>query len=178
MSPTSGTGSARFRGVEGRAGAWVLGGLAVVLAVLLVGIGLAVGGRSSGDDDLTARQHEVAAAARAEATAFLTVDHEDMEPLVDAVLAGATGDFAEQYASQRDTLVEEAVRTEATSRPEVVSLGVGDQDDDSATVLVAANSRVTNAGTSVEGQTRYYRLRLTLVREDDRWLTSDLEFVR
>jgi Mce-associated membrane protein len=37
---------------------------------------------------------------------------------------------------------------------------------------------VTNTGTGTDGQVRYYRLRLRLVREDDRWLTSDLQFVR
>ena len=94
------------------------------------------------------------------------------------MLAGATGGFAEQYESQRDTLTSEAVRTEATSTGEVVALGVGDLDDESADVLVAANSTVTNTGTGGEGQVRYYRLRLDLVREGDRWLTSDVEFVR
>ena len=161
-----------------RAGRWVAGGLAVVLLALLVATGLVVAGRDEDDEGLTTAQHDVAAAARTEALAFLTVDHRDMDPLVDAVLEGATGDFAEQYAAQRETLTSEAVRTEATSTPEVVALGVGDQDDDSATVLVAANSTVTNAGTGSEGQVRYYRLRLRLVREGGRWLTSDLRFVR
>jgi Mce-associated membrane protein len=161
-----------------RAGRWVAGGLVVVLLALLVAVGLVLTGQDETDAGLTAAQQEVAAAARTEALAFLTVDHRDMDPLIDAVLDGATGDFAEQYASQRETLTSEAVRTEATSSPEVVALGVGDQDDDSATVLVAANSTVTNAGTPDEGQVRYYRLRLQLVREDGRWLTDDLRFVR
>lgn len=154
------------------------GGLVLVLLALLVATALAVVGREEVDDELTAAQHDVAGAARAEALAFLTVDHRDMDPLIDAVLDGATGDFAEQYASQRETLTREAVRTGATSTPEVVALGVGDQDDDSATVLVAANSTVANNATGVEGQVRYYRLRLELVREDGRWLTDDLRFVR
>ncbi len=47
MSPTNAVGSARFRGVEGRAGSWVLGALVVVLAVLLVAVGLVLGSRSS-----------------------------------------------------------------------------------------------------------------------------------
>ncbi|GAB3023614.1 hypothetical protein GCM10011376_34950 [Nocardioides flavus (ex Wang et al. 2016)] len=161
-----------------RARSWLAGALVVVLVGLLVAIGLVVTSRDTVDADLTAAQRDVAAAARAEALAFLTVDHEDMDPLVDAVLAGATGDFAEQYEAQRETLVREAVRTEATSVPEVVALGVGDQDADSATVLVAANSTVTNRGTGAEGQVRYYRLRLDLVREDGRWLTDNLQFVR
>jgi Mce-associated membrane protein len=156
----------------------VAGGLVLVLLALLVATALVVTGGDEADEQLTAAQQDVAGAARAEALAFLTVDHRDMDRLIDAVLDGATGDFAEQYASQRETLTREAVRTEATSSPEVVSLGVGDQDGDSATVLVAANSTVTNTGTTDEGQVRYYRLRLELVREDGRWLTDDLRFVR
>ena len=153
-------------------------GLAVALVALLVAIGLVVTSQDAVDDDLTTAQREVAEAARVEALAFLTVDHTDMDPLIDAVLAGATGDFAEQYESQRDTLTSEAIRTEATSTGEVVALGVGDLDDDSATVLVAANSTVTNTSTGSKGQVRYYRLRLDLVREGERWLTSNVEFVR
>lgn len=159
-------------------GRWLVGGLAVVLVALLVALALVVTSRDGGDEELSAAQREVARAARTEAVAFLTVDHEDMDPLVDAVLAGATGDFAEQYAAQRDMLVSEAVRTEATSTGEVVALGVGDLDEDSATVLVAANSTVTNTRTGPDGQVRYYRLRLDLVREDGRWLTSGVRFVR
>lgn len=161
-----------------RGGRWVIGGLAVVLAGLLVAIGVVATSRDGVDDDLTAAQQEVAEAARTEALAFLTVDHTDMEPLIDAVLAGATGDFAEQYDSQRDRLTSEAIRTEATSTGEVVALGVGELDDDSATVLIAANSTVTNTSTGSAGEVRYYRLRLGLVREGDRWLTSNVQFVR
>lgn len=150
----------------------------LALVALLVAIAVVVISRDSTDDDLGAAQREVAFAARAEALAFLTVDHEDMEPLIDAVLAGATGDFAEQYAAQRDKLTSEAIRTKATSTGEVVALGVGSLDDDSATVLVAANSTVTNTGTGGDGQVRYYRLRLDLVRTGERWLTTDVEFVR
>ncbi len=153
-------------------------GLAAALLALLVAIGVELVARDGVDAELTSAQQQVARAARAEALAFLTVDHADMDPLIDAVLAGATGEFAEEYASQRRRLVREAVRTEATSTAEVVALGVGDLDADSASVLVAANSTVTNNRTDGEGEVRYYRLRLDLVREDDRWLTSRMEFVR
>lgn len=162
----------------GRGGGWLVGALALALVGLLVAIGVVVTGRGSTDDELTDAQHEVARAARTEALAFLTVDHTDMEPLVEAVLAGATGDFEKQYASQRKELTREAIRTRATSTAEVVALGVGDLDDDSAVVLLAANSTIANTKTGSDGQVRYYRLRLDLVREGGRWLTSDLRFVR
>ena len=155
-----------------------MGALALALVGLLVAIGLVVRSQGSTDDALTDAQQEVARAARTEALAFLTVDHTDMEPLIEAVLAGATGDFKQEYESQRDKLTREAVRTEATSTAEVVALGVGDLDADSAVVLLAANSTVANKQTGSEGQVRYYRLRLDLVREGDRWLTSNVRFVR
>lgn len=151
--------------------------LAVVLVALVVGCVLVARSSTPPDDDLTGAQHEVAAAARAEVLAFFRVDHRDMDPLADAVLAGATGDFAEQYAAQRDRLVRQAVRTRATSTGEVVSLGVSEVDDDSAVVVVAANSTVTNTR-SDKPQVRFYRIRLELVREGGLWLTSDVEFVR
>ncbi|MCF6379398.1 hypothetical protein L2K70_17440 [Nocardioides KLBMP 9356] len=162
----------------GRSGRWLVGALALALVGLLVAIGLVVTGRGSTDEDLTEAQRDVARAARTEALAFLTVDHTNMEPLIEAVLSGATGDFKQQYESQRDELASEAVRTKATSTAEVVSLGVGELDDDSAVVLLAANSTVANKKTGNEGQVRFFRLRLDLVREGDRWLTSDVRFVR
>lgn len=161
----------------GRGTIWLNGALAVALAALLVAIGLLVTSRDSADEELTAAQHEVAAAARAEALAFLTVDHRTMDVVVQRVLDGATGDFREQYESQSRRLVREATRTQATSAGEVVALGVSDLDDDSATVLVAANSTVSNTSTQ-EPQVRYYRLELDLVREGERWLARRLRFVR
>ena len=153
-------------------------GLGVLLVALVAAIVVLVRSAPAVDEELTADQREVAAAARTEALAFLTVDHRDIDPLVDAVLAGATGEFKEQYADQRARLVREAKRTGAISTGEIVALGVGDMDADSATVLVAANSDVSNRRTGDEPQTRYYRLRLDLVRVGDRWLTSNVQFVR
>lgn len=153
-------------------------GLGVLLVALVAAIVVLVRSAPAVDEEFTADQREVAAAARTEALAFLTVDHRNMDPLVDAVLDGATGEFEEQYADQRARLVKEAKRTGAISTGEIVALGVGDMDADSATVLVAANSDVSNRRTGDEPQTRYYRLRLDLVRMGDRWLTSNVQFVR
>ena len=161
----------------GRGTIWLIGALSVVLAGLLTGVVLLAGSAESADEGLTAAHQEVAAAARAEALAFLTVDHRTMAVVVERVLDGATGDFREQYESQSRRLTREATRTRATSAGEVVALGVSDLGDDSATVLVAANSTVTNTRTE-QPQVRYYRLELGLVREGDRWLTSSLRFVR
>ena len=174
---------------------WLPRSLAVVLVLLLLTIGAATlllvdgrdrlataatpwrtGGTTS--PTLSAEHREVAAAAQEMAVAFLTVDHRDMEPVTQAVLDHATGGFAEQYAAQRDRLVAEAGRSEAIATPVVVASGVAELDGDTATVLVAADSAVTNTTTGDEPRPRYYRLRLELVRVDGQWLTRSLEFVR
>lgn len=161
----------------GRSANWLIGVLSAVLAGLLGGIVWLVVSAEPADEELTAAQHEVADAARAEALAFLTVDHRTMDVVVERVLDGATGGFREQYESQSRRFTREATRTKATSAGEVVALGVSELGEDSATVLVAANSTVTNTSTE-QPQVRYYRLELGLVREGERWLTSSLRFVR
>lgn len=165
-------------------------GLGALLVVLLLAIGVTTLVRDDGADDLTRAaapwlagddltdaHREVAAAAEKETLAFLEVDYRDMEPLMQAVLDGATGDFAKQYAERQELLVEQAEKNKSVSSGKVVALGVGELDDDSALVYVAADSQVQNVNTGGTAQPRYYRLQLDLVREGDRWLTSNVQFV-
>ena len=174
---------------------WWLRALAVLLVLLLLATGVVTAVVTDGRDrlagaltnpltttrtdaDLTARHRAVASAAEELVRAFLSVDHRDMEPLVETVLAGATGGFAREYGAERDRLVEQAQRTRAVSAAEVVAVGVDELEGDSATVLVAADTVVRNRSTGDRAEARYYRLRLDLVLEDGRWLTEDVEFVR
>jgi Mce-associated membrane protein len=124
------------------------------------------------------RQHEdVTKAARDETTAFLTVDYKNMDPLIEKVLAGSSGTFKEQYSRAKVTLKASAQDSQAVSTGKVLSVGVADIDDSDAVVFVAANSQVTNSSTKGKAQPRYYRLKLTMVRKGDTWLTSNLQFV-
>lgn len=170
---------------------WVTAGLAVALLAVVATTTVIALVREDGSrelaaaampwrdpaGELTATSREVAAAARAETLAFLAVDHRDMGPLMDRVLAGATGEFAEQYAERREDLERQAVENRSISTGEVVALGIGELDADSALVYVAANSEVQNTSTDGTTQPRYYRLQLDLVREDDEWLVSQVQFV-
>ncbi len=133
--------------------------------------------RDARAETLSRAHAQVADAARRETLAFLTVDYRDMDPLIAAVLAGATGPFKKQYARQGSELKASARRARASSTGRVLSVGVGRISDRTAVVYVAADSQVTNASTKGATQPRYYRLRLTLVRQGQRWLTSNLKFV-
>ncbi len=56
-------------------------------------------------------------------------------------------------------------------------VGVGDIDSDTAVVFVAADGSVTNKSTKGKAQPRSYRFKLTMVRKDGTWLTSNLQIL-
>lgn len=151
--------------------------LLVVAIVLLWVRGAAAAPGDSRAETLSRQYAEVTKAARAETNAFLTVDYKDMDPLIAKVLSGATGTFKEEYSRAQVNLKASAQQSQAMSTGKVLHVGIGDIDDTDAVVFVAADSQVTNKSTQGKAQPRYYRLKLTMVRKGDRWLTSNLQFV-
>ncbi len=87
------------------------------------------------------------------------------------------GPFKTQYDGARANLKSSAQTAEAVSTGKVLSAGVGDIDDTNAVVFVAADSQVSNKSTKGKAEPRYYRLKLSMVRQGGKWLTSDLQFV-
>ena len=156
-----------------------LGWLAVALAAVVVALvcaGVLVGLRWRDARAQEQRYDDVLAAARAETIAFTTLDYHDLNPSIDRVLAGATGDFKKQFAASREQLTSLSTRNRSVSKGRVLSAGVVSMDRDSARVAVVADSTVTNVNAPTP-QPRHYRLSLDLVLEDGQWRTSDLQFV-
>lgn len=154
--------------------------LALALAATSTLLFVRGAGATSGDsraETLSRQYRAVTRAARAETLAFLTVDYKNMDPLIAKVLAGAAGDFKQQYDRTKVTLKASAQQSQARSTGKVLSVGISDIDDTDAVVFVAADSQVSNKSTRGKSQPRYYRLKLTMVRKDGRWLTSNLQFV-
>ncbi len=127
---------------------------------------------ASGEDLHTA----VLQAAMAQAMAFINVDHNSVEASTEKVLAGATGEFAEQYKAGLESLTELTKQYESVMTGKVVSAGVVAADEENATVLVALEGTVTNTQ-SESVQANAPRLQLKLSYEDGKWLTNDLIFV-
>ncbi|AXT84363.1 hypothetical protein C6I20_03560 [Aeromicrobium sp. A1-2] len=158
-----------------------------VLAVVLVGLCgwlmlFAFNGASAapGSTPAEAQADEFAAiqsAARAETLAFLEIDHTRMDKLTDRVIAGATGDFKKQYKASLAALKESATAQESISEGRVDEVGLSEVDSDSATVFVAAGSEVRNKETKGEVEDRFWRIKLSMVKESGQWLVSQLEFV-
>jgi Mce-associated membrane protein len=165
--------AARSRRPAGRALA--LAGLVLAAVACLVLIALSVP-RLSAAEDREQRRAEVLQAARQAAVNFTTLDYRELDRDLGRVLDGATGEFRTQFEAGTKDLSELVTANQAVSQGEVLEAGLVSDDADSARVLVVADSTVTNAS-DPQPQKRHYRLQLDLVRDGDRWLVSDLQFV-
>jgi Mce-associated membrane protein len=123
------------------------------------------------------RYADIIASASKEATAFVNISYTDAQSAIDAVMAGATGDFKDQYAQATDALVKLLTDNKSVRTGKVLWAGVVAQDPDSATVILATTGTVQNTQTGDEPKAENYRVQMQLVSEKGRWLTSDLQFV-
>ena len=158
-----------------------------VLAVILVSLcawlvvfairGSAAAPGSTPAEERAQEFSDIRRAAREETLAFLTIDYRKMDQLTAQVLEGATGSFRKQYQTSLKSLKESAASQESFSKGRVSEVGLSEVDADSASVFVAAGSEVRNKGTKGKTEDRSWRIKLTMAKEDDRWLVSQLEFV-
>jgi Mce-associated membrane protein len=123
------------------------------------------------------RYGAVLASARTEATALVNIDYQDPQAAIDAIIAGATGEFKEQLDEGAGPLTEILEQGQATRSGKVIWAGVVAVDADSARVIVATEGTVTSTGTD-QSQAENFRMQLDLERVDGDWLTSKLEFIR
>jgi Mce-associated membrane protein len=150
--------------------------VALVVLLVLVAVSALLGLRLREASAEDARRQEILHAARQEAVNFTTVDHRHARRDLQRILDGATGQFAKDFRSGQSQVVTMVTQNEAVSKGEFLEAGIVSADEDSARVLVVLDADVSNTG-QPKGAVRHYRLKMSLVREQGRWLTSKLEFV-
>jgi len=150
----------------------------VVATIVLFKNGASATPGDSRAEALSSQYGAVTKAARTETEAFIEVDYKFMDELIAKVLAGATGTFKEEYSRVKATLKATAQQGQSISTGTVREVGIGDIDDDNAVVFVAADAKVSNKSTKGVAQPRSYRLKLNMTRTGDKWLISNLQFVR
>jgi Mce-associated membrane protein len=153
----------------------------VVVLVLGAVLGGALAWRTHGDRADAATREErygaVLAAAGAEVTAFVNMRYDSASESVDAVAAGATGDFRDHYTRSADQVIRVLERHRSLMSGRVVWSGVTAISPERATVIVATTGSASNTRTDGTTRPRDFRFRVSLERERGRWLTSDIEFV-
>ncbi|MFF5517682.1 hypothetical protein [Streptomyces coeruleorubidus] len=157
-----------------RPGALTAGLVAATVSTTALALWLAFGLYEQREADQ--RRQGILAAARQSALNFTSLDYRHYDRDSANVLAGATGEFKKQFTAQTDQLTKLVAQNKSVSEGQVLEAGIVRSDEDSARVLVVADSKVSNTA-APEGEARTYRLQLDLVHRDGRWLTSDVEFV-
>lgn len=123
-----------------------------------------------------AGRRDALAAGRQGVLNLLSVTPATVEADVERVLSGSTGRFLADFTGSREMFVQIVKEQQVTSVGEIGAAGVDTTGSGTATVLVAANSRVSNTR-SPDGEERDYRLRVSLERVAGAWLLADVEFV-
>ncbi|MEV0034263.1 hypothetical protein [Nocardia sp. NPDC050793] len=122
------------------------------------------------------RRAEYLQAARQAVLNLTTIRADSAKEDIDRILATASGKFKNEFDGRVDPFMEVVKQAKVVSTGEVVESALVRDDEDSATVLIAAKQTLTNAG-SAEPQTRFYRFRITVTRTDSGLSASNVEFV-
>jgi Mce-associated membrane protein len=153
--------------------------VAVVIALCTVAL-LAAGGhmiwqhrRAVHAQQLTA---EYAAAGRQSVVTLMSLDFNKAQDDVNRIIDNSTGSFRDDFKKQAPTFAKEAQDSKVISEVSVNFVAVQSMTNDSATVLVSATSRVSNAA-GAKQEPRSWRLSVDLQREGGRIKMAKVEFV-
>lgn len=119
---------------------------------------------------------EYTAAARQTVVTLMSLDFNHADDAVKNILDNSTGEFREDFESQSKDFVKLAQDSKVVTEANVTGAAVDTMTDDNAVVLVAVNTKVTNA-TGANKQPRPWRVAVDMVREGDQIKLSKVEFV-
>lgn len=105
-----------------------------------------------------------------------TLNHASADADINRILAGTTGTFRDQFSNASGSFRQVLDTGQVDSTGDIKEAGLIDANDDTAHVLVAAASTVKNTD-APNGESRVYRMKVTLEHVDNAWLVSNVEFV-
>lgn len=127
-------------------------------------------------DNVEDRREAALRAAKQSALNLTSIDNENFDEDVEAVLEGSTGAFRSDFEARSKDLRAVLTENEVVSEGKVIEAGLVRSDSRNATALVVVDSTVRNTA-APEGRVNTYRMQLELELRDGRWRTSMLEFV-
>lgn len=119
---------------------------------------------------------EFAAAGRQAVVTLMSLDFNNAQENVNRIIDNSTGQFRDDFKNTAEDFVKIAKESKVVTDVSVNASAVDSMSADSADVLVAATSRVTNSS-GAKDQPRSWRLLVSLVREGDQIKMSKVEFV-
>jgi Mce-associated membrane protein len=150
--------------------------LGAALLVLLVASGvLFVHDRSTAD---LARQRAAALTAAVQiATDLTSVAPQTAPDQIKALTGESTASYGTQISAYATALQSALRQAQAASRGTVTGAGIENFEPDSASALVIVRAAISSAQVP-NAPPVTYRIGMRLQREDNRWLASDIAFVR
>jgi len=122
------------------------------------------------------RAAEFSAVARQSVVTLMSIDANKAREYVQRVIDNSTRKFKESMQATADDLTKAIEQSKVSTRVNVGRVAVESMTDDSAVVLVAAKSDLTNPDNTKQGP-QSWRISITLERDGDRLKMSKVEFV-
>ncbi|UGT68262.1 hypothetical protein LTT66_34790 [Nocardia gipuzkoensis] len=152
----------------------VVGALAVI-ALALAGSGYTVWHHHEATEK-DRRAAEFTAAARQGVVALTTLDFNRAKEDVQRVLDNSTGSFRGDFQARAADFTTVVQQSQVATAGKVNATAIESMTEDSAVVLVAATSQVTNSA-GARQEPRAWRLSVTVSRDGDQLKMSKVEFV-
>ena len=108
--------------------------------------------------------------------ALLSIDHGRAAADVQRVLDSSIGAFRDDFASRAEDFIKTAQESKAVTVGSITAAALDSADADTAVVLVAASSQVTNSN-GARNDPRPWRMSVTVSLDEDQWKMSNVEFV-
>ncbi|MDP9167368.1 MAG: hypothetical protein M3O32_15115, partial [Actinomycetota bacterium] len=122
------------------------------------------------------RSAEFAAAARQGVVTLMSLNFNSAADDVKRIIDSSTGDFKKDFQAQAADFTKAAQDSKVVTEANVNALGVKSTTNDTATVLVAVTTNVSNAA-SKQQQPRSWRLNVQVAREGGQIKLAKVEFV-
>jgi Mce-associated membrane protein len=154
--------------------------VAVVASTILIGASAGAAGTMWWQHRETAqdrqRSAEFAAAARQGVVNLMSLNYNTAKDDVQRLIDNTTDDFHEELVSTRDDFIKVVLDSKVSTTCAINATAVQSMSADSAVVLVAATSDVTNT-TGAKHDPRTWRIGVTLTRDGGQLKMSKVEFV-
>lgn len=119
---------------------------------------------------------EFAAAARQVVLTLMSIDFNDPQAGMDRIINNSTGEFLNDFTHAADDFRRMSEDAQVVTKAEVRAAAVQSMTPDTAEVLVAVSSTITDAA-GVQEAPRSWRLKVGLQRADAQIKMSNVEFV-
>jgi Mce-associated membrane protein len=153
--------------------------LKVAAVVLIVGFAGATGYMAWQDHEATDRSRRAAnfvAGARQGIINMTSLDFNRAKEDVQRVIDSSTGQFRDDFAQRAKDFTSVVEQSKVTTQGTVNAAALESMDGNSASVLVSATSKITNAA-GAKDEPRVFRLRVTVTEDGGQYKMSKVDFV-